>query len=278
MLLNGQLTHDSVEAYWRDIKDCEPLSRKKEVELAKQAKQGNDDAKNELVRANLRFVVSIAKEYQNYGLSMNELISEGNWGLLVAVRRFDETRGFKFITYAVWWIRQAILKALSEQRRVARPPMSQVNDLHKVEKKARALAQKLGRSPTVEELTEQAGISTDRVRNTFDLAQRDIFLDMPLYPDEEEPVISSLSDPEQDIEEDLGTQELARVLRECMDDLLDKRDKQILRFYFGLDGQQPMTLEEIGSVLGITRERVRQVRNIALKKLRAKYSDVLMAL
>ena len=160
-------------SYWRDIERFHPLTRNQEIELVRRARQGDGQATQDLVTANLRFVVSVAKRYTNYGLSFMELIAEGNFGLLEAVQRFDESRGFKFITYAVWWIRQAILKALAEQSRVARPPMSQVNDLQKVERATAALTQRLGRSPTPEEVAADADISLERTHNAIELDQSD---------------------------------------------------------------------------------------------------------
>ena len=156
MAVRSSNTIEAVELYWKEIKDTQPLSRSQEFELFTRAKSGDEGARQQIITANLRFVVSVARDYKDYGLSLVELISEGNVGLLEAVKRFDETRGFKFITYAVWWIRQAILKALAEQSRAARPPMSQVNDLQKVEKRAARLTQQLGRTPTPAEIAVSA--------------------------------------------------------------------------------------------------------------------------
>ena len=166
--------YDPIELYWRDIKNAQPLSRADEVAYFKRAKAGDEEARQVLVQANLRFVVSVAREYKDYGLSLIELVSEGNFGLLEAVKRFDETRGFKFITYAVWWIRQAILKALAEQGKIARPPMSQINDLQKIEKETGALAQVLGRVPTFEEISAKVDISISRTRNAMEVSQQDV--------------------------------------------------------------------------------------------------------
>jgi len=268
---------DSVESYWRDIKHYEPLSREQEIELVKRAKADDDQAMHALVNANLRFVVSIAKEYTGYGLSFIELISEGNFGLIEAVRRFDETRGFKFITYAVWWIRQAILKALAEQSKAARPPMSQINDLQKVEKMAGALTQKLGRDPTLEEIAENAGISLERTRNALELGQRDLSFDAPLYPDEEDSLLSVFTTEASAPEEDLERTLLFEALHDSLE-VLDRREQQIIRAYFGLDDQEPMTLEQIGAILGLTRERVRQLRDRALQKIRGQRGDLLLEL
>ncbi|MEW6749928.1 MAG: RNA polymerase sigma factor RpoD/SigA [Candidatus Latescibacterota bacterium] len=268
---------DPIDAYWRDIEHYRPLSREKEVELVRRARAGDDDAMHSLVNANLRFVVSIAKEYTRYGLPFIELISEGNYGLIEAVRRFDETRGFKFITYAVWWIRQAILKALAEQGRAARPPMSQINDLQKVERAAGVLTQQLGRDPTVEELARTAGMSLERALNAVELGQRDISLDAPLYGDEEDSRISTLVATGTGPDDELDQVQLSRALDVCLGEL-EERERHILNSYFGLGGQAPHTLEEIGATLGLTRERVRQLRDRALHKIRTRWGDLLLEL
>ena len=263
-----------VESYWRDIQHYQPLSRKREIELVQRAKKGDEAAMHELVTANLRFVVSIAKGYTSYGLSFIELISEGNLGLLEAVKRFDETRGFKFITYAVWWIRQAILKALAEQSKAARPPMSQINDLQKVEKKAGVLTQELGRNPTLEEIAESAHISLDRARNALEVGQRDLSFDTPIYSDDEDTLLSVFAiDNSQ--EERFDQRALSDILHTCLN-ILDEREHQIICSYFGLENQAPMTLERIGVSLGLTRERVRQLRDRALQKMRVECGDLLL--
>ena len=177
--------YSATDLYWRDIKNAEPLGREEEVALFKRAKAGDEEARQALVQANLRFVVRVAREYHESGLSLIELISEGNLGLLEAVQRFDETRGFKFITYAVWWIRQAILRALAEHGKIARPPLSRVSDRQKVEKEADVLAQELGRAPTVEEIAACVDFSAERIRNAFEIGQPDLPLDAPAFADSE---------------------------------------------------------------------------------------------
>ena len=270
-------TSDSVSVYWRDIQNYQPLTKKQEGELVKQARMGHVEAMHELVAANLRFVVSIAKDYSGYGLSFNELISEGNVGLIEAVKRFDETRGFKFITYAVWWIRQGILKALAEQSKAARPPMSQVNDLQKVEKRAGGLTQKLGREPTLEEIAESADISLDRARNALEVGQRDVSFDTPIYAGEEDTLLSVYVEDCTILDEDFDRDQLNQTLHNCLQ-ILDAREHQIIRSYFGMEGQTPMTLEKIGATLGLTRERVRQLRDRALQKMRLQWGDTLLEL
>ena len=265
----------AIDLYWRDIKGAEPLSREKEVEFFRRAKAGDEKARQALVLANLRFVVSVAREYKDYGLSLIELISEGNIGLMKAVKRFDETRGFKFITYAVWWIRQAILKALAEQGRIARPPMSQINDLQKVEKESGLLAQQLGRAPTFEEIAARVDLSLERTRNAFAASQQDVSLDAPAFPDEETTLMQVFASAEPGIDEHFADNEVRQTVASCLE-ILDSRESQIVRAYFGLDDTEPMTLEEIGNAMGVTRERVRQLRNRALEKMKAECGGLLV--
>ena len=265
------------EIYWRDIQHYHPLSRKEETRLIQRARGGDEGAMHTLVNANLRFVVSIAKGYTNYGLSFIELISEGNYGLIEAVKRFDETRGFKFITYAVWWIRQAILKALAEQSKAARPPMSQINDLQKVEKNSGRLSQKLGRHPTLEEIAESAEISLDRARNALAVGARDLSFDAPLNPDEEDSFMGVYVADAPSLDTSLEQDDLHQALRRCIAEL-DGRERQIVRAYFGLENQAPMTLEQIGAILGLTRERMRQLRDRALQKIRGQWGSRLLEL
>ena len=268
---------NSVEAYWRDIQHFQPLSRQRETELIVKTRAGDERAMHQMVEANLRFVVSIAKEYNGRGLSFIELISEGNVGLMEAVKRFDETRGFKFITYAVWWIRQAILKALAEQGKIARPPMSQVNDLQKVERQLGILAQKLGRYPTLEEIACSAEISISRTRNALDIAQTDVSMDVPAFPEDGEPLVATFADETPNPADCHERAARSQTLRACLD-LLDQREDLIIRAYFGLDDQATLTLEQIGVRLSLTRERVRQLRDRALKKMRSRYGDRLIEL
>ena len=265
----------AIDLYWRDIKGAEPLSREKEVEFFRRAKAGDEKARQALVLANLRFVVSVAREYKDYGLSLIELISEGNIGLMEAVKRFDGTRGFKFITYAVWWIRQAILKALAEQGRIARPPMSQINDLQKVEKESGLLAQQLGRAPTFEEIAARVDLSLERTRNAFAVSQQVVSLDAPAFPDEETTLMQVFASAEPGIDEHFADNEVRQSVASCLE-ILDSRESQIVRAYFGLDDTEPMTLEEIGNAMGVTRERVRQLRNRALEKMKAECGGLLV--
>ncbi|MBM3278215.1 MAG: RNA polymerase sigma factor RpoD/SigA [Candidatus Handelsmanbacteria bacterium] len=243
--------------------------------LFERARAGDEESRQQLIRANLRFVVRVARDYKAYGLTLAELISEGNMGLLEAVKRFDETRGFKFITYAVWWIRQAILRALAEQGKIARPPMSQLNDHHKVEKEAGLLAHELGRLPTFDELTSSLDLSAERTRNAMAAAQQDLSFDAPIYQGEGAPLLSLFVSPEVGMDEVLEREQMKNTLADCLR-ALDEREYQIVRDYFGLEDLEPMTLEEIGEAMGVTRERVRQLRNRALEKLRTHYRQRLV--
>ncbi len=266
-----------VQSYWRDIQHFQPLSRQREIELVHRARAGDERAMHQMVEANLRFVVRIARGYHGRGLSFMELVSEGNLGLLEAVQRFDETRGFKFITYAVWWIRQAILRALAEHGKIARPPLSRVNDLQKVERWAGILAQKLGRDPTAEEIATSAELSLERTRNALCMAQPDISMDAPTVLDEREPLMATFAACTPDPADCYERTALAHTLRTCLD-LLDRRERLVVRAYFGLDDQPPQTLEQIGVQLSLTRERVRQLRDQALDKMRTHAGDLLIEL
>jgi RNA polymerase primary sigma factor len=267
--------YNPIELYWQDIKDAQPLTREREIELFQRVHAGEEEARQQLITANLRFVVSIARDYKDYGLSLVELISEGNIGLLEAIERFDETRGFKFITYAVWWIRQAILKALAEQGKVARPPMSQINDLQKIEKETGHLAQTLGRDPTFEEIAARLDLSRERTRNALEVGQQDLSFDAPAFPDEETSLHAVFAAEEEGIDTEFEKTEMKRTISTCLE-ILDEREYQIIRAYFGLEDLEPMTLEEIGQTMGVTRERVRQLRNRALRKMRHRGGQLLV--
>ena len=267
--------NDPTELYWRDIKNAKPLSREREIELFKRIRAGDDKALQDLVQANLRFVVSVAREYKTYGLSLLELVSEGNFGLLEAAKRFDETRGFKFITYAVWWIRQAILKALAEQGKIARPPMSQLNDLQKIEKEAGLLSHQLGRSPTLDEIADSVDISHERTCKALEVGQQDLSFDAPTFPEEDTTLLTIFRADQEGVDETFEKAQLGEALQGCLK-VLEEREYQIVCAYFGLENLRPMTLEEIGGTLNITRERVRQLRNRALVKMRTQCGDSLI--
>ncbi len=258
----------SLDQYLREISQYPLISREEEVELATSIRSGDEESLDKLVRSNLRFVVSVAKKYQNQGVSLSDLINEGNLGLIRAAHKFDETKGIKFISYAVWWIRQAILQALAEQSRIVRVPLNRAGTLHRIGKRSSALQQELGREPTVEEIAEGMDISEEEVAKTLSISQTHLSLDAPLTPGEDNKLIDYLPDtqnagPDQETFERALTDSIEEVL--CT---LKEREAKILRLYFGLDGREPMTLEEIGSMMGITRERVRQIKEKALARLR----------
>jgi RNA polymerase primary sigma factor len=258
----------SLDQYLREISQYPLITRDDEVALAQGIRRGEGEALDKLVRSNLRFVVSVAKKYQNQGVSLSDLINEGNLGLIRAAHKFDETKGIKFISYAVWWIRQAILQALAEQSRIVRVPLNRAGTLHRIGKRSSALLQELGREPTVEEIAEGMDISEEEVAKTLSISQAHLSLDAPLTPGEDNKLLDYLPDtnrpgPDDEIFEHALTESIEGVLGTLKD-----REAKILRLYFGLDGQDPKTLEEIGTELGITRERVRQIKEKALARLR----------
>jgi RNA polymerase primary sigma factor len=259
---------NSLDQYLKEISAYPLLSREQEFELARRIKAGEEEALDLLVRANLRFVVSVAKKYQNQGVSLGDLINEGNVGLIRAARKFDETRGIKFISYAVWWIRQAILQALAEQSRIVRVPLNRAGALHRIGKRSSSLLQELGREPTAEELADGLDLSHEEIERTLALTQTHLSLDAPLTPHEDGRLLDFLPDR---LSPDPDDQTYQRALTTTVDNALNslkEREAKVLRLYFGMDGQDPMTLEEIGTILGITRERVRQIKERALGRLR----------
>ena len=277
----GKYEHSSLDQYLKEISVYPLLKREDEVSLAQRIKKGDEEALDILVRSNLRFVVSVAKKYQNQGVALSDLINEGNLGLIRAAHKFDETKGIKFISYAVWWIRQAILQALAEQSRIVRVPLNRAGALHRIGKRSSMLLQELGREPTVEELADELDLSEDEVRRTMSLAQSHLSLDAPLTPGEDNRLIDYLPDQFSPGPDD---ETYDRALMDTVEEALaslKEREAKILRLYYGLDSQEPMTLEEIGSVMGVTRERVRQIKENALKRLRhqsrARFLETFMA-
>ncbi len=259
---------ESLDQYLREISAYPLLEREEEALLAGRIRGGEPEALERLVRANLRFVVSVAKRYQNQGVSLADLINEGNIGLMRAAQKFDETKGIKFISYAVWWIRQAILQALAEQSRIVRVPLSRAGTLHRIGKRSSSLTQELGREPTVEEIAEELELSEEEIKHTLVMAQTHLSLDAPLVPGEEGQLLDYLSDnaaPGPD--EELYNRALSRSIEEALA-TLSEREATVLRLYFGLSDGEPLTLEEIGEQFGITRERVRQIKERALLRLR----------
>ena len=259
---------DPLNCYLREISAYPLLSCAEELELSERARDGVSSATERLVCANLRFVVSVAKKYQNQGVSLSDLINEGNLGLIRAAHKFDETKGIKFISYAVWWIRQAILQALAEQSRIVRVPLNRAGTLHRIGKRANALLQELGREATHAEIAEGMDITEEEVAKTMSISQAHLSLDAPLTPGEDNRLLDYLADT---VNPTPDEQTFEKALTEAIEDSLHslkEREAKILRLYFGIDGSEPMTLEEIGALLGITRERVRQIKEKALSRLR----------
>jgi len=258
----------SLDKYLQEIGKEELITAEEEVELARRIKQGDQVALEKLTRANLRFVVSVAKQYQNQGLTLPDLINEGNLGLIKAAQRFDETRGFKFISYAVWWIRQSILQAIAEHSRIVRLPLNQVGSLNKLNKAFSKLEQEYEREPTEEELASILDLPEDKVKDSISISGRHISMDAPLISGEESTlydVMENRDSPKADkslIMESLQ-QEIERTL-----DTLSEREKEIIKLYFGIGMNHGLTIDEIGEKFDLTRERVRQIKEKALKRLR----------
>ena len=259
----------SLDLYLREINNTPLLTREQERELAQKIHKDDEDALHKLVKANLRFVVSIAKQYVNQGLSLADLINEGNLGLIKAAHRFDEKRGFKFISYAVWWIRQAMLQALAEQSRIVRLPLNRAGTLYRIGKVARQLDQELGRSPEVEEIAEKLNLSNEEVRDTMQIANSHLSLDASFNNDQEEnSLVDYLADENQEPTDEMTfsnslSDDMIRALS-----TLTERERAILMLYFGLGDSEPMTLEEIGKKMRLTRERIRQIKEKAILRLR----------
>jgi len=258
----------SIDKYLQEIGKVDLLSAEEEIELAKRIKNGDSAALEKLTKANLRFVVSVAKQYQNQGLSLGDLINEGNLGLIKAGKRFDETRGFKFISYAVWWIRQSILQALAEQSRIVRLPLNRVGALNKIGKAYSNLEQEFEREPSANELASELEMDVKDVADTLKISGRHISVDAPFSHGEENSLLDVIQDDEQPspdnslISESLKS-EIKRVLS-----TLSEREAQVLKLYFGFDTEHAMTLEEIGEKFNLTRERVRQIKEKAIRRLR----------
>ncbi len=258
----------SLDQYLRDISAYPLISREEEAELARRIRVSDQEALDKLVRSNLRFVVSVAKKYQNQGVSLSDLINEGNLGLIRAAHKFDETKGIKFISYAVWWIRQAILQALAEQSRIVRVPLNRAGTLHRIGKRANTLLQELGREATHAEIAEGMDISEEEVSKTMSISQVHLSLDAPLTPGEDNRLLDYLADTVNPTPDEITFEKaLTEAIQDSLGSLKD-REARILKLYFGIEDTEPMTLEEIGGLLGITRERVRQIKEKALSRLR----------
>jgi RNA polymerase primary sigma factor len=260
----------SLEKYLQEIGKVDLLTPEEEVDLAKRIKQGDQIALEKLTKANLRFVVSVAKQYQNQGLSLSDLINEGNLGLIKAAQRFDETRGFKFISYAVWWIRQSILQALAEQSRIVRLPLNKVGSLNKINKAFSELEQTYEREPSPEELAELLEITSDEVETTLGVAARHVSMDAPFVEGEDNSLLDVLENntmPGTDSHLEYADS-LRREIERSLGTLTD-RQCDVIKLYFGIGVEHPMSLEDIGDKFGLTRERVRQIKDKAINKLRA---------
>ena len=260
----------SLEKYLQEIGKVDLLTPEEEVELAKQIKQGNQIALEKLTKANLRFVVSVAKHYQNQGLSLSDLINEGNLGLIKAAQRFDETRGFKFISYAVWWIRQSILQALAEQSRIVRLPLNKVGSLNKINRAFSELEQEFEREPSPEELANLLEIPTEEVETTLGVAARHVSMDAPFVDGEDNSLLDVLENnttPATDSSLEFK-ESLRREIERALGTLTD-RQADVIKLYFGLGIEHPESLEDIGDKFGLTRERVRQIKDKAINKLRS---------
>lgn len=257
----------SLDKYLQEIGKEDLISVEEEVALAQRIKKGDQSALEKLTRANLRFVVSVAKQYQNQGLSLPDLINEGNLGLIKAAEKFDETRGFKFISYAVWWIRQSILQALAEQSRIVRLPLNQVGSLNKINKAFSKFEQEYERTPTPEELAETLELPKEKVTDTLKVSGRHVSVDAPFSDSEENSLLDVLiNNDSPKADKQLLNESLTREIERALSTLTD-RERDIIRYFFGI-GCQDMTLEEIGERFGLTRERVRQIKEKAIRRLR----------
>ncbi len=264
----------SLDKYLQEIGREELISPSEEVELAQRIKQGDQKALDKLTRANLRFVVSVAKQYQNQGLSLPDLIDEGNLGLIRAAQKFDETRGFKFISYAVWWIRQSILQALAEQSRIVRLPLNQVGSLNKITKEMARFEQENERRPSTEELAERLDMAVDKSADTIQVSGRHISVDAPFVEGEDNSLLDVLTNDDSPLaDSDLNKESLSKEVDRALRQLYD-REREILKMFFGI-GCQEMTLEEIGAKFDLTRERVRQIKEKAIRRLKGQKSRLL---
>ena len=258
----------SLDKYLQEIGKVELLTTEQEIDLAIRMKNGDQAAMEQLTKANLRFVVSVAKQYQNQGLSLGDLINEGNVGLIKAARRFDETRGFKFISYAVWWIRQSILQALAEQSRIVRLPLNRIGAINKIGKTYHNLKQEFEREPSAEEIAQALEMDVNEISDTMKIYGKQVSVDAPFFWGDENSLLDVIQNEEMPapdtelISESLKT-EIQNVLA-----ILPVREAEVIKLYFGLDGETPLTLEEIGDKFHLTRERVRQIKEKAIRRLR----------
>lgn len=257
----------SLDKYLQEIGHEELLTPDEEVELAQRIRKGDKRALERLTKANLRFVVSVAKQYQNQGLSLPDLINEGNVGLIKAAEKFDETRGFKFISYAVWWIRQSILQAIAEQSRLVRLPLNQVGSVNKITRELNKFEQEHERKPSVDEIAERVDLPEDKIADAMKANSRHVSMDAPIADGEDSSMIDFLAGDSSNTDRELAIEslkaEVSRILK-----LLTDKEQKVLRAFFGIDGSPEMTLDEIGEKYNLTRERVRQIKEKALRRLR----------
>lgn len=266
----------ALDKYLADIAKEPMITPDEEVELAQKIKMGDQIALDRLVRANLRFVVSVAKQYQNQGLGLADLINEGNVGLIKAAQRFDETKGFKFISYAVWWIRQAILQAVAEQSRMVRLPLNQVGFISRVKKTASYLEQLYQRKPTIKEIADELDMPEEKIETALKVNAKEVSMDAPISSDDDMTFIDTMV-PEDNYEADklvMSESESIAIKRSLS--VLNEKERKIIVYYFGLDSKKSYTLEEIAYMMDMTRERVRQVKDKALKKLRTRSKKSLL--
>ncbi|MCX6231328.1 MAG: RNA polymerase sigma factor RpoD/SigA [Bacteroidetes bacterium] len=258
----------SLDKYLQDIGKEELISAEEEVLLAQRIKAGDQIALEKLTKANLRFVVSVAKQYQNQGLSLPDLINEGNLGLIKAAKRFDETRGFKFISYAVWWIRQSILQALAEQSRIVRLPLNQVGSLNKIKKETSKLEQRLERAPSIQEIADSLDIPRDKIADVMNITTRYVSMDAPLIQDEDTNFIDVFVSDDSPVTDSLLMREsLAKEIERSLATLTDK-ERDVVNLFYGIGMSHGLTLDEIGAKFDLTRERVRQIKEKAIRRLK----------
>ncbi|MCQ2286590.1 MAG: RNA polymerase sigma factor RpoD/SigA [Bacteroidales bacterium] len=259
----------SLDRFLADIGKEQMISAEEEVELARRIKSGDQNALERLTKANLRFVVSVAKQYQNQGISLPDLINEGNIGLIKAAKRFDETRGFKFISYAVWWIRQAICQAIADQSRIVRLPLNQVGTINKIKKEIAHLEQMYQRTPTNEEIAEAMDLPLDKVNEILKINNHPQSMDSPVAPDDD----TKFSDifvynNEKDTDENLISESLSSEINDILQKALNEKEGEIVKLFYGIGVNHEFTLDEIGDTVGLSRERVRQIKERALKRLK----------
>jgi len=270
--------NQSLEKYFNDINKVEMITPEEEVTLAQRIQEGDELALEKLVKANLRFVVSVAKQYQNRNLTLNDLINEGNLGLIKAAKKFDHTRGFKFISYAVWWIRQSIMQAMAEQSRMVRLPLNRIGSLNKINKAASELEQHLERLPTEQELADILEMDVDELKNTLSINNRQVSVDAPFNEGESNSLLDVLEDDDaEQADKSLAYKDSLSNEAERSLSVLSERERQVVKMFFGIGTDQPMSLEQIGETLHLTRERVRQIKDKSICRLRTSGNKKLLA-